>query len=95
MKKHFTTAALAAATFFATAAIASAEEILLEGFRPKLTIHSDERLKGDVKKEFAYFRKNAVFYGALYVNLQEDLAAEFWNATNIELAKQSARNLVA
>ncbi|MBY6067547.1 DUF4189 domain-containing protein [Leisingera aquaemixtae] len=91
MEKHFLKTALTTAAFLSVSVGAWAEEILLEGFRPKLTIHSDERLKGGVKREFGYFKKNADFYGALYVNLQEDIAAEFWNAPNMAMAKQSAK----
>lgn len=91
MRKHFINATVAAAAFFSMTAGVFAEEILLEGFRPKLAVHSEERLEGEVKKDFAYFRKHADFYGALYVNRKEDISAEFWDTRSMELAQQSAR----
>ncbi|WP_152610540.1 hypothetical protein [Leisingera sp. ANG-DT] len=91
MRKHFFNAAALVTALCSLATSASAEEILLEGTRPKVTVHSAERLSGEIKRQFAYFRKNADFYGALYVNRAEDVAGEFWDTRNIALAKQSAQ----
>ncbi|UWQ27959.1 hypothetical protein K3555_03545 [Leisingera sp. M527] len=90
MKTYLFSAAVAATALFSNSTDVQADEILLEGHRPKLALHSDLRLRGDVKKRFAYFRKNADYYGALYVNSQEDISGEFWDTRNLALAKQSA-----
>ncbi|WP_152615677.1 hypothetical protein [Leisingera sp. ANG-M1] len=92
MRKHFIKAALTTAAILAAAIGAQAGEILLEGSRPKLTVHSEQRLRGELKKEFAYFKKNADYYGAFYINRQEEITGEFWNTRNMELAKQSAQD---
>ncbi|MCB4454704.1 hypothetical protein [Leisingera sp. McT4-56] len=91
MRKHFLNAAVIVTALSSITTYALAEEILLEGTKPKVTVHSEERLKGKVKKQFTYFKKNADFYGALYLNIQEDVGGEFWDTRNMELAKQTAR----
>ncbi|AHD02856.1 hypothetical protein METH_03200 [Leisingera methylohalidivorans DSM 14336] len=90
LKKYFMSVAVAGTALFFNSTDVQAGEILLEGHRPKLTLHSDLRLRGDIKKQFSYFKKNADYYGALYINSQEDIAGEFWDTRSLALAKQSA-----
>lgn len=79
-----------AALLFTAATVVQAETILIEGTRSKLSINSDIRLTGDMKKSFAFFKKNAEFYGAIFVNPAEDLVGAFWNTTSLSLAEHYA-----
>ncbi|WP_291738097.1 hypothetical protein, partial [Leisingera sp. F5] len=89
--RHFLSGLAAAATvLFSTTCATQAEEILIEGTRSKLSINSDIRLTGDMKKSFAFFKKNAEFYGAMFVNPPEDLVGAFWNTSSLPLAKHYA-----
>ncbi|MCF6430830.1 hypothetical protein [Leisingera sp. MMG026] len=83
-------AAIATVLFTNTASL-QAEEVLLEGYRSKVTVHSSFRLKGDAKKKFSSFKKHADFYAAMFVNLEEDLVGSIAETTSLELAVYYAR----
>lgn len=86
---------IAMALFCAAAQAAAAETIVLDGTKSRTTVVSKVKLTGSMKTSFGFFKKNADFFGAFYINPAEDVVGGFWNTTSPGLADEYARKSCA
>ncbi len=74
-----------------SASVARAQDVAAETTRNILQATSTTELRDTAKSEFKAFRRKADFFGAIYINLTEDIAGAFWSANLLAVAEENAR----